>query len=488
MGEKIDELRIIVGAENVLDAPEILEAYSRDQSFVPPRKPRLVVRPKNVDEVQGIVKCANQTGTPLVTVSSGPPHFRGDTVPSTGGAVIVDLGRMNRIIKIDRRNRVVMIEPGVTFSQLQPELAKEGMKLSMPLLPRSNKSVIASLLEREPILIPKYQWTLLEPLRCLEIIWGNGSKLWTGDAGPWGSLERQWEMKHAQVMPLGWGQADYYRFVSGAQGSMGIVTWATVKCEVLPQLHKMFFMQSNRLDDLLDFAYRLLKFKYADEFLFLNDSNLASILGEGADQIRVLREELPPWALVLGVAGRERLPKERIEFQENDISDIAQQFGLQISSVILGAREGALLKALLAPCEEPYWKLRYKGGCQDIFFLTTLDRTPEFIETMNHVAQARAYSSPEIGIYIQPLMRGVGCHCEFNLPYDPGNQREVAKVKGLLTESSEELINQRAYFSRTYGDWADLVYQRDAQSTIVLRKLKKIFDPNNVMNPGKLCF
>lgn len=488
MGEKIDEFRIIVGAENVLDAPEILEAYSRDQSFVPPRKPRLVVRPKNVDEVQGIVKCANQTGTPLVTVSSGPPHFRGDTVPSTGGAVIVDLGRMNRIIKIDRRNRVVMIEPGVTFSQLQPELAKEGMKLSMPLLPRSNKSVIASLLEREPILIPKYQWTLLEPLRCLEIIWGNGSKLWTGDAGPWGSLERQWEMKHAQVMPLGWGQADYYRFVSGAQGSMGIVTWATVKCEVLPQLHKMFFMQSNRLDDLLDFAYRLLKFKYADEFLFLNDSNLASILGEGADQIRVLREELPPWALVLGVAGRERLPKERIEFQENDISDIAQQFGLQISSVILGAREGALLKALLAPCEEPYWKLRYKGGCQDIFFLTTLDRTPEFIETMNHVAQARAYSSPEIGIYIQPLMRGVGCHCEFNLPYDPGNQREVAKVKGLLTESSEELINQRAYFSRTYGDWADLVYQRDAQSTIVLRKLKKIFDPNNVMNPGKLCF
>ncbi len=120
MVEKKGELAKIVGAENVVDAPEILEAYSRDQSFVPPRMPRLVVKPKNADEVQSIVKWANQTGTPLVPVSSGPPHFRGDTVPSTGGAMIIDLSRMKRIIRIDRRNRIIMIEPGVTFGELQP--------------------------------------------------------------------------------------------------------------------------------------------------------------------------------------------------------------------------------------------------------------------------------------------------------------------------------------------------------------------------------
>ena len=488
MADKKEELIDIVGADNVTDDPKTLDDYSKDQSFVPPRRPRLVVKPKNADEVQRIVKWANQTGTPLVPVSSGSPHFHGDTVPSVGGAAIIDLGRMKRIIRIDRRNRVVMIEPGVTFSQLQPELAKESLKLSMPLLPRSNKSVIASLLEREPILIPKYQWTLLEPLRCLEIVWGDGSKLWTGDAGTWGILERQWEMKHAQVMPLGWGQCDYYRFVSAAQGSMGIVTWATLKCEVLPQLHKVFFVQSKRLDDLFDFAYRLLRFKYADEFLFLNNSNLACILGEGADQIGALREELPPWILILGVAGRERLPKERVEFQENDMTDIAQQFGLRLSSAIPGARDGEVLEALLNPCKEPYWKLRYKGGCQDIFFLTTLDRTPEFVNTMYSLSQAMGYSPSEVGTYIQPLMRGVGCHCEFSLPYDPGNQREVTKIQRLLIEGSEALMNQRAFFSRPYGSWADMAYNRDAKSTIVLRKVKKIFDPNNVMNPGKLCF
>ena len=57
-----------------------------------------------------------------------------------------------------------------------------------------------------------------------------------------------------------------------------------------------------------------------------------------------------------------------------------------------------------------------------------------------------------------------------------------------MTKASEELIRQGAFFSRPYGIWADMVYSRDAQTTIVLKKVKEYFDPNNVLNPGKLCF
>ncbi len=141
----------------------------------------MVVKPANADEVQGIVKWANQTRTPLVPVSSGLPHFRGDSVPGSEGAVIVDLSGMNRIIMTDRRNRVAVVEPGVTFSKLQPELAKEGLRLSMPLLPRTSKSVLGSVLEREPIMNPRYAWSLSEPLRCLETVMGNGDIFRTGE-------------------------------------------------------------------------------------------------------------------------------------------------------------------------------------------------------------------------------------------------------------------------------------------------------------------
>jgi FAD/FMN-containing dehydrogenase len=107
------ELAKIVGSSNVFDSPSVLEEYSKDSSFVPRVMPAYVVRPGNVEEVQGVVKWANETLTPFVPVSSGPPHFRGDTVPGVGGAVVVDLSRMSKIIRIDPRNKIAMVEPGL---------------------------------------------------------------------------------------------------------------------------------------------------------------------------------------------------------------------------------------------------------------------------------------------------------------------------------------------------------------------------------------
>ena len=481
-------LASIVGSECIFDDPETLDTYSKDRSFAKPVKPRVVVRPKSADEVQAIVRWANQTATPLVPVSSGPPRFHGDTVPSVPGAVIVDLSGMKQIMRIDRRNMVAMIEAGVTYSQLQPELAREGLRLTMPLLPRANKSVVASLLEREPTLIPRQQWASLDPLRCTEIVWGDGQKLITGDAGMWSSMEEAWVRKQAPAGATGPGQVDYYRFVSAAQGSMGIVTWASVKCEILPELHKLFFVPAQRLDDLFDFTYQILRFRYGDELLLLNNSSLAYILGDGPDKVKALMKELPPWVVLVGIAGRSILPRERVEYQEKDITDIAGRFGLQLVPAIPGASNGEVLKAVLSPSREPYWKLGYKAGYQDILFLTTLNRTPEFVGTVNSVTKANGYPASDIGIYIQPQHQGANCHCEFILPFDRDNPAEATGMQQLLTKASEELLEQGAFFSRPYGIWADMAYSRDTQTKTVLKKLKGIFDPNNVMNPGKLCF
>ena len=488
MDRKKDRLIGIVGRRNVLDDTETLEAYSRDESFVPPMKPWFVVKPKNVQEVQKVVVWANETRTPLVPVSSGPPRFRGDTIPAAPGAAIVDLTRMNKIIRINRRNRMALVEPGVTYSQLQPELAKSGLRLTTPLLPRRSKSVIASLLEREPTLVPKYNSALPEPLRCLEIVWGNGETLRTGDSAVYPSLEEQWEKGLSQVTPTGPGQTDYHRLVSGAQGSMGIVTWASLKCEVLPKVHRFLFIPAAKLEDLIECAYRLLRVRLGDEFLLLNNSNLASMLRKKAGEIRALKEDLPPWVIVIGIAGRDLLPEEKVNFQEKDIRDVAQQSGLKVVSAIPGASARETMRAVLNPSGEPYWKLRFKGACQDIFFLTTLDKTPGFVDTICSVADTLRYPISDIGIYIQPQHQGTACHCEFSLPFNRGERAEAVKAKELFTQGSEVLIKQDAYFSRPYGIWADMTYNRDANSTSMLKTVKGIFDPNDVLNPGKLCF
>ena len=159
MDSRKNALTQIVGAANVSDDPAILELYASDCSFAAKRKPWFIVRPRTAEEVQALVAWANQTETPLIPVSSGPPHFHGDTVPSVAEGVIVDLSRMNQIKRIDSRNKMVVIEPGVTYAELEPALAQKGLRISRPLLPRPNKSVIASLLERQPTLIPRFNYS-----------------------------------------------------------------------------------------------------------------------------------------------------------------------------------------------------------------------------------------------------------------------------------------------------------------------------------------
>ena len=479
----------IIGKQRVINKSEILDRYSHDDSFALSMRPRLVVQPRNADDVQQVVTWANQTKTPLVPVSSGEPRFRGDTVPSVPEAVIVDLSRMDKIVRIDRRNRMVIVEPGVTYPQLQSALAEQGLRLSTPLLPRQSKSVIASLLEREPRLVPKYSYTLPEPLRCLELVWGNGEIMRTGEAGGYyPTLEQQWEMGLAQVFSGGPGQVDYYRLVSGAQGSMGIVTWASVKCELLPKVHKFFFIPADDLTRLIECAYQLLRVRLGDEFLVLDSTNLASILSMDADEIQAVKDKLPPWAIIMGIAGRGLFPEEKVDFQEKDTRDIVQQLGLELLPAVSGITGEQIMSALLNPSPEPYWKLTYKGACQDIFFMSTLDKVPGFVDTVLAAANALGYPASDIGLYLQPQHQGTSCHCEFNLPYDSGDKIETDCVKELLETGSEALIRQGAYFSRPYGIWADMVYNRDARNREMIRTIKGIFDPNNILNPGKLCY
>lgn len=479
-----EDLAKIFGVENILDKPDVLQRYASDHSFVRETMPQCIVKAQDVTQVQKVVQFANQSGIPLTPVSSGEPHFRGDTISLSGG-IIVDMSRMNKIVRIDRLHRVAMIESGVTFAKLQPELKKEGLRLPGPLCPRSSKSVVASCLEEEPITIPKYHVDMSAPLLCTEVVFGTGDIFRTGEASGPGTVEQQWEVGRVQKWDAGPGQISFHRLLQCSQGNIGIVTWATVRCEVLPKIHKLLLVGVDRVDTVIDFVYRILRLKLSDECLLLNSLNLASILG-GTTEIDTLRQALPSWALLLGIAGYETLPEVRIEQQENDIIEIASQFGLVPVDTLPGAKADEVLKTLNEPASEPYWKLRYKGDCYDIFFLTTLDKAPKFVSVMYQIAEAYKYPVTHMGIYIQPVQQGRACHCEFNLTCDSTDSKQVTKVHELFLSASETLAKEGGFFSRPYGPWADIAYCRDTTTREAVRKLKGVFDPGNILNPGKL--
>jgi FAD/FMN-containing dehydrogenase len=487
--EKI--LAKIVGAGNVSCEQTALDGYATDMSFVNKVMPDYVVKPGNTDDVVKIVKFAKGTLTPLVPVSSGPPHFRGDTVPSTGGAVMVDLHGMKKIIRVDRLNRVVMVEPGVTFGELIPAVTKEGLRLNMPLLPRKSKSVMASMLEREPVLMPGYHWDISDPLNCIEIVFGTGDMFRTGAAAGPGTIEEQWAAGGAQVEAAGPTQFSLHRLIQGSQGTMGIVTWASARCELLPELEKPFLVGSSLLDKILDMVHWLIRLRLVNECLVLNSSNLAAIMTRKwpGDYHRV-KAQLPPWVLFYNIAGYKYLPEKRVSVQVQDMMDVAQREGVHPVQTIGRVIASELLQTIQRPSDEPYWKLRSKGACEDIFFITINDKITGLIAEMYSMAEKVGYPTSDIGIYLQPIVQGVNCHCEFNLFYDPEDPVEVNKVRELASSGSiKKLMNKGAFFSRPYGEATDTIYGSSSTSTITaLKKVKSILDPNNIMNAGKLCF
>jgi hypothetical protein len=484
-----EKLAKISGAGNVSNEKATLDEYSRDMSFVTAMRPAYVVKPASTDQVEKIMKLANETLTPLVPVSSGAPHFRGDTVPGIGGTVIVDLSRMKRIVLVDRARRVAMVEPGVTFAELIPAVRKEGLRLNMPLLPRESKSVVGSMLEREPVVMPKYQWDISDPLACAGLFFGTGDEFRTGQAAGPGTIEEQWAVGGVQKAPYGPGTASYHRLIQGAQGTMGIVTWASMRCEILPSLEEPFVVGSCKLDTLLELASWMIRLRMVNECFILNSTNLAAMFAkEWPADYKSLKDSLPEWILFYAVAGYEYLPEERISSYVKDITDLTQRLGVEAVKSAGGVSANEILRTVQKPSGEPYWKLRYKGACQDIFFLTINDKIENQIAAMDELADKAGYPTSEMGVYIQPVVQGTSCHCEFTLFYDRSNPRELNRIRELSASATRDLMAKGAFFSRPYGENAGVILNRDAANVAVLKKFKKIFDPNNIMNPGKVCF
>jgi hypothetical protein len=482
-------LKKIVGAGNVISRPAVLDGYARDMSFVNTVRPDCVVKPRNTDDVQKLVKLARETATPLVPVSSGPPHFRGDTVPGAGGAIVVDLSDMKKIIRVDRLNRVTMFEPGVTFGELIPAVTKEKLRLNMPLLPRKTKSVTASMLEREPVVMPKYHWDIADPLDCVEIIYGTGDMFRTGAAAGPGSLEEQWAAGGAQVEAAGPSSASWYRIIQGSQGTMGIVTWSSARCELLPNLEEPFLVGSPELARIMEIVHWLIRLRIPNECFILNNTNLATIMADGKPQDYMkIKQELPPWILFYNLAGYEYFPEERIAADIADVKEISQRTGVEPvrSAGSISAYE--LLKKVQAPPGDFYWKQPGGWNCQEIFFISNFQKVGPLVDTMSEAANKAGYATLDMGIYIQPIVQGVNFHCEFDLFYDPASPRETNRVRELAANTINPLISKGAFFSRPYGENARTIMNKDAATVAALNKVKTILDPDKIMNPGKLCF
>jgi glycolate oxidase len=120
----IDEIIKIVGKENTLTSPEERKCYSYD-ARTDGATPDLVVFPSYADEVSQILILANKYRFPVIPRGQGS-GLTGGSVPINGG-VVITFTRMNKILEIDTKNLVAVVEPGVITFVFQEEVAKYGL-------------------------------------------------------------------------------------------------------------------------------------------------------------------------------------------------------------------------------------------------------------------------------------------------------------------------------------------------------------------------
>ncbi len=482
-----DDLIRIMGKAFVRDEPKTLEAFSQDHSYVPPRIPALVVQPRTVEQIRDLIVLAQRKSIKLVPVSSGPPRFRGDSIPSVDQAVVVDLSKMKKITWVNRRNRVALVEAGVTFGELEAALEEQGLRTMFPLYPRENKSVVGACMEREPFTIPKYAWDLGDPVASAEITLGDGKTMRTGGAaGPGETLEDQRSKGGAQKLPLSPIGMDVRRIAQGSQGSFGICSWISVRCELLPEHERVFFVGADSVDELIEPANSLLYLRLTDEQYLVNNLTFACLLEKEPNKIKRLKDKLPPWILVMSIGGYGELAEDQFKFKHGDVKAEARRLGISLSSRMGGIREADYRERILRKTsDKPYWKLRYKGDCREIFFLAPLSRAEEFVNKAMDLADTAGFAPENIGAYLQMVIQGNACHLQFDYHITP---EDAAAFESLYMDMSRAFFEMGGYFSRPYGGWSDIVYPNYETFAKYARGLKRIFDPKLIMNPEKLCF
>jgi len=490
---KKEYLTAIVGRDNVFDSPTVLDKYAHDQSFVRSCKPNMVVKPKNLEEVQGVIRLCNQDKTPVVPYSSGL-NLRGATIPDQGG-IVLDLSSMNKIEEINEKNRLAVVEPGVTYEKLQDELTQRGYRAMVPWGVPPKRSALSSYMERDPVLAAASFEYGNDLFLDMEIVLPTGEVFRTGN----------WSIEGGEAA-CSWGPAGYmtYRFWTGAQGTFGIVTKLAMKIEAVPKARKVFFLSFDSIEEAVAPLRKIQRREIGLECFGLNSFNLAATLEEewktpesfpaekvSSTNFETLRRRLPPWTFVICLSGLEYFPEDKIFYEEAVLREVCAEENVELLTSLPGlpSLEETFLEALIYPWRRSLKKFRYKGSCPNIAFHSPPAKIPEFEGIIRGVAERHGYPNRDIGGYLLPIERGRAIYAEFDLPCDLEDEGETELVERIWNEASETLMDKGAYFERPYGRWADMVYSRYNTAYVSkLKDLKKEIDPNNIMNPGKLCF
>lgn len=455
----IDELKTLVEAGKVLTDADSLNAYGKDwtKHFAP--APSAIVFPKTVEQVQAIVRWANAHKVALVP-SGGRTGLSAAAV-AANGEVVVSFDYMNQILEFNEMDRTAVCQPGVVTAQLQQFAEDKGLYYPVDFASAGSSQIGGNIgTNAGGIKVIRYGMTRN---------WVAGMKVVTGKGD---LLELNKDLiKNATGY-------DLRQLFIGAEGTLGFVVEATMRLERQPTNLTALVLGTPDFDSIMPVLHAFQDKLDLTAFEFFSDKALAKVLGRG-DVPAPFETDCPFYALLEFEATTEERAEQALATFEHCVE------------------QGWVLDGVMSQSEQQLqnlWKLReyisetishwtpYKNDIS-----VTVGKVPAFLKEIDAIV-GEHYPDFEI-VWFGHIGDG-NLHLNILKPHAMDKDEFFGKCATVNKWVFETVQKYNGSISAEHGvgmtkrDY--LEYSRSPAEIEYMKAVKAVFDPNGIMNPGKI--
>jgi glycolate oxidase len=449
-----ESLTEIVGQENFTDSLIDLIAYSKDASEFKQR-PDAALWPINTEQISRILKLANKVKFPVIARGAGT-SLAGLAVPQQGG-VVLDLGRMDEIIEINIEDRLAIVQPGVVYDDLARALTPHGFFFP----PDPASGAVCTLggnvaTNAGGIKGAKYG-TTKDYVLALEVVLSDGRVLHTGSKC----------MKSVSGF-------DVTRLFVGSEGTLGVITEITLKINPKPPLTQTAMATFNILEDAGRAVSEIMYSGILPSALEVINQQTLIAINQNTDL------NLPEVEAIL-VAETDGYTREEVEFQ---LAEIITIFKKNNASTVRQAESQEEAEALWKARKSAYGvmaRINYNLFVEDLS--VPMSKVANTLRVISGIEEKYGLKIPTVGHIGDGNLHPA-------ISYDGTNPEEVKQVEAATKELFEKVIALGGTLTGEHGIGlakAPLMSLEHGDVAMeVMRSLKRLFDPYNILNPGKM--
>jgi glycolate oxidase len=456
MDEKIkQELIKIVGEDNYTERLIDMVSYSYDASEHSHR-PSCGVWPGTAEQVSEILKLANREQIPVIPRGAGT-GLSGMSVPAKGG-IVLDLNRMNKILGISIEDRLAVVQPGVVYASLESALAPYGF--FFPPDPASGKvSTLGGNVATNAggVKGAKYG-TTRDYVLGLQVVLPDGRVMRTGSK--------------AIKSVSGY---DLTRLFVGSEGTLGVVTEIILKINPKPRATSTALATFDNLEDAGHAVTEIMHSGILPSVLEILGRETLVAINQNTDL------NLPEVDAMLLVE-TDGYTSEETEYQMKKILDIFRQNHAQ---EVKEAKSEAEVTELWKARKSAYAvlaRIKTHFVLEDV--TVPIGKVAKMLRGVNEIAK-------KYNLQIATFGHAGDGNLHPQILYDGYDPDQVKRMEAASGELFKLAISLEGTLTGEHGIGLSkaryMTLEHDPAAMDVMRSLKKMFDPNNILNPGKMA-